>query len=948
MKTSISVFSIAMSGTLLLVSCGGGGGGGGTPGQTGPTISVQPLSQRVTPPATATFTVTAAGNPTPTYQWNLGGTAIPGANAVSYTTPATTLAMNGGSYTVTVSNSAGTITSSAAILSLDQSAGEEVLFSANDFADLSTLSNPLYAKYEWTIGDDTTPPVEGRAMTHVFTNPGTYQVSLQVTQGVLTNTGTSSQEWDDVYAFSAGTTKTFTKNVIVGGTPLPLPPLVSAAPILELPFEDSIADVSVNNRVVAWGNGTGSFVHGIKGRALDVSGGNYIKVINPSTWLGGASEFTISFWAKKKDTTKATNALISLSGASGQIINYDMYNNASAPTDCRYRFQMITSSGPNSTAMYTRDGYENTLWHHYAFTYSSTEATSRLYLDGRQVATSTPGGTLNPPNSDLLIGYSAGSGAFNGYIDELKIYNKALTARDLSVGFEVWHADIHARSAQYIYVQIPEQVTSNATNRMRVTISGGALGGSVSELANKAGLQSEEKVLLTNSNLNGSQSDYILTTQLQDSTGTELYTLAERFSKTYDGAPRVAIDENNALRINNLLFFPTTPWGLNNDDIAPWVDKGYINTLFGQGFWGSGPNAPLYTINGYRDYLNLGAAKNALTIGPSTTWDGQGHQTQYFFQKSSDPDKIKAYVQALGGNTGQFMWGWWDEPELNKIPAQVLRSWTYISHQYDGQHPVVVNFMGHPYTYVNGVTSWWGSERHTYTYGYSQGVFGMRKPPADAVGFDYYPIDAVRTDATDTLNRLTTALETIRLENFDLLPVMSCVETTDPGNGGDTPWAPSAAQLRMLIWINVVHEAKGIMWFHYFPTTPPANYAEMTRFTRQITALTPVVLGPRVSRTVSIDYGIQTGRIDTMLREYNGKLYLIAVRVSELAYQARAVGTPPPPAQNYSLTNVTFNLGTGIANQAAAVYEETRNVTVTNGQFTDSFEPYAVHVYEIQ
>lgn len=826
-------------------------------------------------------------------------------------------------------------------------AGEEVLFSAGEFCDLSFLSDPLYAKYEWIISDGITLPVEGRCMTHVFITPGIYQVTLSVTQGVLTDAGTYPEEWDDEYDFPEGNTEIFTRSVLVAGESPLLPPLVSAVPLLELTFENTISDNSPDRRAVEWADGSGTFVQGIKGQALDISGGRYIRVKNPALWLGGSGGFTVTFWARKKDTTKDANAFMSLTDGDDQIISYTIYNNASAPTDCNYRFQMLTSDGGHSTSIYVRDVYENTLWHHYAFTYSSAESSTALYLDGRLVASSTHTGTLSMPDSDLMIGWDASSGAFNGYIDELKIYNSALTARDLAVGFELWHADFHARSAQYLYVQIPEIVTASASNRLRMSISGGALGLSTIELTDRTGLQSEEKVFMNNSLLDGSQNDYILTSKLLDSSGDVMYTLSEKFKKIYNGMPRVAVDENNSMRVDGELFFPVTPWGLNNDNITQWTDNGYINSLFGQGFWGSGPNAPSYTVDGYREYLDLGLAGGMMTIGPSTSWDGQAAQTRYFFQKSSDPDGIRAYAEALGRHQGQLMWGWWDEPELNGIPAEVLRAWTYVSHMYDGEHPVVVNFMGHPYTYVNGEGSWWSNMRHTYTYGYSKGVYGLRRQCADVVGFDYYSIDAVREDATDTMRRLSTALETMRLENFDLLPVVSCVETTDPGNGGATPWPPSAEQLRMMIWLNVVHEVKGIMWFHYFPETPEENYQEMTKFTKQITELAPAVLGPRISRTVSIDYKGQTGRIDTMLREYNGVLYLLAVRVSEAAYQDPGETTPPPPVQDYSLYNVSLSIGDDINDTIVNVYEESRTVAIVNGQISDSFEPFAVHIYLI-
>jgi hypothetical protein len=83
-----------------------------------PTISTQPASASVLAGATATFTVVASGTPTLTYQWSKGGVAISGATAASYTTPVLATTDNGNAYTVTVTNTAGSVTSSAATLTV--------------------------------------------------------------------------------------------------------------------------------------------------------------------------------------------------------------------------------------------------------------------------------------------------------------------------------------------------------------------------------------------------------------------------------------------------------------------------------------------------------------------------------------------------------------------------------------------------------------------------------------------------------------------------------------------------------------------------------------------------------------------------------------------------------------------------------------------------------------
>jgi len=83
-----------------------------------PTITTQPVNQTVTAGQTATFTVVAAGTAPLGYQWQKNGVNIAGATASSYTTPVTTTANSGSTFDVVVSNTAGSVTSSAATLTV--------------------------------------------------------------------------------------------------------------------------------------------------------------------------------------------------------------------------------------------------------------------------------------------------------------------------------------------------------------------------------------------------------------------------------------------------------------------------------------------------------------------------------------------------------------------------------------------------------------------------------------------------------------------------------------------------------------------------------------------------------------------------------------------------------------------------------------------------------------
>src|SRR5580704_14434640 len=83
-----------------------------------PSIVTQPASKTVIAGQTATFSVTAAAAEHINYQWNMNGNAINGANSSSYTTPATTTGNSSEQFTVTVTNSAGAITSNPATLTV--------------------------------------------------------------------------------------------------------------------------------------------------------------------------------------------------------------------------------------------------------------------------------------------------------------------------------------------------------------------------------------------------------------------------------------------------------------------------------------------------------------------------------------------------------------------------------------------------------------------------------------------------------------------------------------------------------------------------------------------------------------------------------------------------------------------------------------------------------------
>jgi Immunoglobulin I-set domain len=99
-------------------------------------ITSQPSAQTVSAGQPATFSVTATGTGTLSYQWQQNGANIPSANSSSYTISTTTAADNGLTFQVIVSNSAGSTTSAAAVLTVTNApvtpAGINILTYHND------------------------------------------------------------------------------------------------------------------------------------------------------------------------------------------------------------------------------------------------------------------------------------------------------------------------------------------------------------------------------------------------------------------------------------------------------------------------------------------------------------------------------------------------------------------------------------------------------------------------------------------------------------------------------------------------------------------------------------------------------------------------------------------------------------------------------------------------
>lgn len=500
-------------------------------------------------------------------------------------------------------------------------------------------------------------------------------------------------------------------------------------------------------------------------------------------------------------------------------------------------------------------------------------------------------------------------------------------------GFEIYHAPFHARISQYLYVQIPE---NNASNQLIVKVTGiNQSSGFELELLKKSNLSKEERVLLVNSDL--PKGEYVITAELKNSANQRVSIVKEWLSKPYTGIPKVGINKDNAICINGKPFFPVTPWMLNKELVKSWVDSNYINCLFTEGWYET------HTTNTLQDYLDVAKANNVYVIGPGGRWEGQ---SPGYYERNTKVQNLLPYLESCRDHLALLGWMWKDEPNLGGrdqvVPAPAMSAWTEFCHANDPHHPVITNLYGYDYL------SYYGDTPQTYfDYLYSEERFGGKKHFAfDVCGFDIYPIDeAVHASLNGryVFSEYLDAFDQMNKNNYKLIPMMAFVEIQDVEEKETPP--PTYEQVFLMAWMNVIHGAKGINWFHYFGERPEENLRAMTDFGNDIDKYGKIILSAEPEfRKVATNANVTGNRVDAMLRyQTNGTdttFYIFAARITEPHENAVFTAVNEPNS-----INVTFTVN-GLKNQT--VYSDNGDeIQLTNNSFSDTFKKYEVKKYRL-
>ena len=155
--------------------------------------------------------------------------------------------------------------------------------------------------------------------------------------------------------------------------------------------------------------------------------------VNPLVGLGSDSDFTVSFWyACNPLDTSVQNILNIQKNYPNTIYNgvsvYLHTSNGNQFVNVVLDFQSNLTGGSQISINSKTINYNAYTFHHVAIVFS--KPTIKILMDGLERDTSTSSNIyLN--ESDLTIGGNNSAKAFSGYLDNIKIYNRAITNNEL-------------------------------------------------------------------------------------------------------------------------------------------------------------------------------------------------------------------------------------------------------------------------------------------------------------------------------------------------------------------------------------------------------------------------------------------------------------------------------------------------------------------------------------
>jgi len=207
-------------------------------------------------------------------------------------------------------------------------------------------------------------------------------------------------------------------------------PLATNAPdnqILWLAGDGDALDLSGNGNNGTLQNGTG-FTVGKVGQGLTFDGGDDQITIPDNANQNGGTNLTIEAWINP--TSLPHGGTILQKRTSGNIGGYVFEPTQPSGGGQPNGLQFVIMIGGVYSFLNPANVVQPNVWQHVAATYDG--AFMRIYVNGVEVANKPQTGAIDNVAAPVVIGRNVvGSNAFQGKIDEISVYNRALTAAEI-------------------------------------------------------------------------------------------------------------------------------------------------------------------------------------------------------------------------------------------------------------------------------------------------------------------------------------------------------------------------------------------------------------------------------------------------------------------------------------------------------------------------------------
>jgi len=404
-------------------------------------------SQPITPSAPVIGTITQAICPITTGSVALSGLPSAGTWTLTRTPGGTTttgtgstanvpLLPAGGTYTFTVTNAAGcsSVASQNVVINI------LALPSAVTGAVASNIT-PTSATFTGTVNGNGSPSV----VTFEYGTTASYGTEVPADQSPVTNGDIPVSR--EVTNLTMNTLYHYRVKIVscagavyghdqVFRTPLPF---TTSGLVAYYPFNGNADDESGNgnNGVLVSGATITTDKNGVANRACRVNPGFVEIADNPSLRL---SSYTLSIWFKAEQVNMHFNCLIGKNYVVSYGLGFDFGGSVDCPAPMGITRPVRAYVGNNGYFFNTSNITCGTEWYHVVVTYNSANGDMNLYLNGNlweNVALSP--GAVGTSSDPLAIGKDGFYGdKFNGVVDEVSIFNRALTFDEVAQLFNYY------------------------------------------------------------------------------------------------------------------------------------------------------------------------------------------------------------------------------------------------------------------------------------------------------------------------------------------------------------------------------------------------------------------------------------------------------------------------------------------------------------------------------